>query len=428
MTHRSSATSSRSPFDKAADASDGLAAAGRDIGRGSRAPRTAPRPVGRAHPDPDGLRPSTCPLRWRFIREATAGAKFIDCTGRPRPLRAAGPRQPADARAGEGQRRPGGSLAGTRPRRDPQAGRARAGGRRAAPRQAPRRVESGHVQFLHDVPAHDLTYDDVFMVPRHSAVASRYDVDLSTSDGTGTTLPLVVANMTAIAGKRMAETVARRGGLTVIPQDIPLPVVADVVSWVKKRHHVFDTPIELRPDQTVAEALSLIPKRAHRAAVVVDGGRPVGVVSRGRLRRGRPLRPGRVGDEPRGRDRRGGHRPARGVRRHRPRQGAVRGRPSPPTGALVGVLTRLGALRATLYTPARRRERRAADRRRRRRQRGRRGPGCRAPRGRCRLPRRRHRPRPPGADAARPSPRYAPSTRRSRSRPATSCRPRARAR
>jgi 3-methyl-2-oxobutanoate hydroxymethyltransferase len=65
------------------------------------------------------------------------------------------------------------------------------------------------VQFLHDAaPPHDLTYDDVFMVPRHSAVASRYDVDLATADGTGATLPLVVANMTAIAGKRMAETVA----------------------------------------------------------------------------------------------------------------------------------------------------------------------------------------------------------------------------
>jgi IMP dehydrogenase len=68
------------------------------------------------------------------------------------------------------------------------------------------------VRFLHDqVPSHDLTYDDVFMVPRRSAVGSRYDVDLSTDDGTGATLPLVVANMTAVAGKRMAETVARRG-------------------------------------------------------------------------------------------------------------------------------------------------------------------------------------------------------------------------
>jgi IMP dehydrogenase len=136
------------------------------------------------------------------------------------------------------------------------------------------------VQFIDkSAPAHDLTYDDVFMVPRHSSVGSRYDVDLATSDGTGATLPLVVANMTAIAGKRMAETVARRGGLTVIPQDIPIPVVTDVVRFVKSRHRVFDTPIELRPDQTVAEALSLIPKRSHRAAVVVRDGRPVGVVS-----------------------------------------------------------------------------------------------------------------------------------------------------
>ena len=55
---------------------------------------------------------------------------------------------------------------------------------------------------------HDLTYDDVFMVPNYTQVASRMDVDLSTDDGTGTTLPIVVANMTAIAGRRMAETVA----------------------------------------------------------------------------------------------------------------------------------------------------------------------------------------------------------------------------
>ena len=80
------------------------------------------------------------------------------------------------------------------------------------------------MRFLDDAaPPHDLTYDDVFMVPRHSAVASRYDVDLATADGTGATLPLVVANMTAIAGKRMAETVARRGGLDGDPAGHPDP-------------------------------------------------------------------------------------------------------------------------------------------------------------------------------------------------------------
>ena len=118
------------------------------------------------------------------------------------------------------------------------------------------------------------------MVPARSAVGSRLDVDLAADDGTGTTIPLVVANMTAVAGRRMAETVARRGGMAVIPQDIPLDVVADVVAWVKRRSPVYDTPIVLHPGATVGDALALLPKRAHGAVVVVDGdGRPLGIVT-----------------------------------------------------------------------------------------------------------------------------------------------------
>ena len=208
------------------------------------------------------------------------------------------------------------------------------------------------MRFLDDrVPDHDLTYDDVFMVPRRSAVGSRYDVDLATADGTGATLPLVVANMTAIAGKRMAETVARRGGLVVIPQDIPTAVVAEVVRYVKSRHLIFDTPIELSPDQTVAEALSLIPKRSHRAAVVVADGRPVGVVSEADCAEvDRFAQVGQImtsaavviaaDTDPRD--------AFDAIDRAKtPLAVAV-----DPNGALVGVLTRTGALRATLYQPA----------------------------------------------------------------------------
>ncbi len=68
------------------------------------------------------------------------------------------------------------------------------------------------MRFLDTAPQFELTYDDVFMVPARSSVASRFDVDLTTSDGSGATIPIVVANMTAVAGRRMAETVARRGG------------------------------------------------------------------------------------------------------------------------------------------------------------------------------------------------------------------------
>ncbi|MCW2509328.1 MAG: dehydrogenase [Modestobacter sp.] len=140
----------------------------------------------------------------------------------------------------------------------------------------------GVMRFLGDArPAHDLTYADVFMVPAHSTVGSRLEVDLTTPDQVGTTIPIVVANMTAISGRRMAETVARRGGLAVLPQDIPIDVVGQVVAWLKARHAVYDTPITLGPTSTVAEALSLMGKRAHGVVVVVEDGRPVGIVTDG---------------------------------------------------------------------------------------------------------------------------------------------------
>lgn len=136
------------------------------------------------------------------------------------------------------------------------------------------------MKFLNNLqPSHDLTYSDVFMVPSRSAVTSRLDVDLSTHDGVGTTVPLVVANMTAVAGRRMAETVARRGGVAILPQDIPVEMIAESVRRVKECHPVYETPITIAPEAPVAELLSIMGKRAHGAAVVVDGPRPVGVIT-----------------------------------------------------------------------------------------------------------------------------------------------------
>ncbi|MGK5529223.1 GuaB1 family IMP dehydrogenase-related protein [Streptomyces sp. URMC 129] len=208
------------------------------------------------------------------------------------------------------------------------------------------------MRFLNDsAPAYDLTYDDVFMVPNRSAVVSRQDVDLATPDGTGTTIPIVVANMTAVAGRRMAETVARRGGLAVIPQDIPLDVVTEVIGWIKRRHLVLDTPIVLAPTQTVADALSLLPKRAHGAGVVVSDERPVGIVTEADLTgvdrftqvsevMSKDLLLLDAGMDPR-------EAFTTLDTAHRKIAPAVG-----PDGRLAGILSRKGALRATLYTPA----------------------------------------------------------------------------
>lgn len=128
-------------------------------------------------------------------------------------------------------------------------------------------------------PATDLTYGDVFLVPSRSAVTSRFDVDLTPQDGTGSTLPIVAANMTAVSGRRMAETLARRGALAVIPQDIPTELVAKTTAWVKSRHTVVESAVHITPETSVHEALTLMAKRTHGIAVVLREGKPVGVVT-----------------------------------------------------------------------------------------------------------------------------------------------------
>lgn len=136
------------------------------------------------------------------------------------------------------------------------------------------------VRFLNSNPSYDLTYNDVFMAPNRSTVTSRLDVDLTSRDGIELPLPLVVANMTAISGRRMAETVARRGGLAVLPQDIPVDVLSASIAKVKAAPTVFETPVTVDPTTTVGEAMALMPKRSHGAVVVIDAQRvPIGLVT-----------------------------------------------------------------------------------------------------------------------------------------------------
>jgi len=208
------------------------------------------------------------------------------------------------------------------------------------------------VRFVDPIPPFELTYDDVFMIPARSDVASRFDVDLSTADGSGATIPIVVANMTAVAGRRMAETVARRGALAVLPQDIPVPVVREVVGWVKRRHLVVDTALTLSPHNPVSDALALLSKRAHGAVIVVDDGdAPVGVVTEAdclgsdrfaQLHQVMTANPLTLRDPV---DPQGAFDELDAARRKLAPVVAA-------DGTLVGVLTRTAALRATIYEPA----------------------------------------------------------------------------
>lgn len=209
------------------------------------------------------------------------------------------------------------------------------------------------MRFLNDlVPPYDLTYNDVFMVPSLSSVASRTSVNLATPDGIGTTLPIVVANMTAVAGKRMAETVARRGGITVLPQDIPIDILCDVIAAVKASHVVYETALTLSPTHTIGDALNLIYKRAHGAVIVIDDERrPLGIFTESdAIGHDRFTQLGALPPQPLLTVAAGSEPEAMFDALNGPRY-----RVAPVTdadGVLVGVVSRKGAMRSTLYRPA----------------------------------------------------------------------------
>jgi len=90
----------------------------------------------------------------------------------------------------------------------------------------------------------ELSLDDVFLLPNYFAGPSRTDVDLTPSDFRGGSHPIVSANMNAVTGKRMAETMARFGGLGVLPQDMELHTVERIVRHIKAADPRYDTILD----------------------------------------------------------------------------------------------------------------------------------------------------------------------------------------
>jgi len=213
------------------------------------------------------------------------------------------------------------------------------------------------MEFYETAPSHDLTYSDVFLIPSKSTVASRFAVNLTPNDGTGATLPIVAANMNSVTGPLMAATLARRGGLGVLPQDMPLQEVHAAIEWIKKQSITFDTSVELHDTDTVEQALRVMPAVSGRGIVVrgADGhyrGSLLAETLNGRLA------DARLGDLLRGQlpsldaedilDNAAGARAAFDLMT----AAGIDFAPVLHRGSIVGTLSRISAVRAGLYQPA----------------------------------------------------------------------------
>jgi IMP dehydrogenase len=126
-----------------------------------------------------------------------------------------------------------------------------------------------------------LTFDDVLLVPAHSAILPR-DVSLATrlTRKIQLNLPLLSAAMDTVTEARLAIALAQEGGMGIVHKNLnPQAQAAEVAKVKRFESGVLKDPITVPPSMTVREVLALT--RSHRISglPVVDNGVVVGIVT-----------------------------------------------------------------------------------------------------------------------------------------------------
>lgn len=126
-----------------------------------------------------------------------------------------------------------------------------------------------------------LTYDDVLLVPAHSAVLP-HTANLSTqlTEAIRLNLPLVSAAMDTVTEADLAIALAQEGGLGFIHKNMSVSEQAAHVRRVKKYESgtIFD-PVTVHPETTLREVKALAKEHGFHGFPVIENGRLVGIVT-----------------------------------------------------------------------------------------------------------------------------------------------------
>ncbi|MEN6585778.1 MAG: IMP dehydrogenase [Sulfuricella sp.] len=131
-----------------------------------------------------------------------------------------------------------------------------------------------------------LTFDDVLLIPAHSAVLPR-DVSLSTQLTKEITLnlPLLSAAMDTVTEGRLAIALAQEGGIGIVHKNLTPQQQAAHVAMVKRfESGVVKDPITISPAMTVRDVLVLTRQHKISGLPVVDNGIVVGIITNRDLR------------------------------------------------------------------------------------------------------------------------------------------------
>ena len=126
-----------------------------------------------------------------------------------------------------------------------------------------------------------LTFDDVLLVPAHSAILPR-DVSLATrlTRKIQLNLPLLSAAMDTVTEARLAIALAQEGGIGIVHKNLnPKAQAAEVAKVKRFESGVLKDPITIPPTMTVREVLALTRSYRISGLPVVDNGVVVGIVT-----------------------------------------------------------------------------------------------------------------------------------------------------
>lgn len=156
------------------------------------------------------------------------------------------------------------------------------------PRNTPRAIPSS--SFEHKIALEGITFDDVLLLPRLSAVMpAQADTATRLTRGITINIPLVSAPMDTVTESALAIALAQEGGLGVIHKNLSVDAQAREVAKVKRSANgVILDPITLGPKDSVSRAKELM--RTHHVSgfpVTQDGsekirgkGKVLGILTR----------------------------------------------------------------------------------------------------------------------------------------------------
>src|SRR5271168_4368554 len=125
-----------------------------------------------------------------------------------------------------------------------------------------------------DIPREAYTFDDVLLKPGMSDVMpAEVDIRSRITRSIALNIPIVASAMDTVTEAHMAIAMAQAGGIGVIHRNLEPEVQAAQVRQVKKfESGMVVNPVTIRPDATLADALSLMQEHHISGIPVVEGG------------------------------------------------------------------------------------------------------------------------------------------------------------